>query len=68
MDYEEDELHTCTYSISTKCNPNFVDVYGRTCDMIAKECQNSLAGTYDFSWYIDTGIMSHDWPRIYDGI
>merc|ERR1712226_1118660 len=53
-DYYE-ELHTCTYSISTKCNPNFVDTNGRNCDKNVRGCKSG-----GYRWYIDQGIMTDE--------
>ena len=60
--YETGEYHygdefTCTYSISTRCNPNFVDTFltGRNCDQLAWYCKNG-----GYRWFIDYGIMTDD--------
>jgi len=52
FEYEMEE-HTCTYSISTACNPNFVDKLGRTCDKLARGCQKG-----GYRWYIDQGFLT----------
>ena len=51
---------TCTFSISTKCNPNFVDTFrtGRNCDQLARHCKNGQGGGY--TWFLDYGIMTDD--------
>ena len=49
--YEED--HICTYSISTKCNPNFVNVYGYNCNDLAYGCESG-----GYKSYIDQGNMT----------
>ena len=54
-DYARED-HTCTYSISTVCNPYFVDRMGRNCDRLAHGCQK-YGG---FQWYIDAGFMTDD--------
>ena len=49
--YYED--HTCTYTISTVCDPNYVDVVGRNCDAFVKSCQYG-----GHSWFLDQGVMT----------
>ena len=60
-----DEWHTCTYSISTKCNPNFVDRMGRDCDYNEFVCglTRVVEGvvTVDSNMpFLDRGIMTDE--------
>ena len=50
-----DSSHTCTYSISTKCNPDFKDRLGHTCNDNASMCRGG-----GFAWYLDIGIMTDE--------
>ena len=50
---DEREDHTCTYSISTVCNPNFVDKIGSNCDRLMQGCQRG-----GYRWYVDAGFMT----------
>ena len=53
--YEEE--HTCTYSISKKCNPNFVDKRGFNCKSYTNTWGCLSGGR---SWYLKHGIMTED--------
>ena len=53
--YDYDEKHTCTYSISKKCNPNFVGRFGFNCKGYANGCQSGGRKSY-----LDSGIMTED--------
>jgi len=50
------EDHTCIYSISTVCDPKFVDFNGHDCNYYAsrQECQ------LGYSWYLDYGVMTEE--------
>ena len=54
--YEE---HTCTYSMSTVCNPNFVNKRGRNCDFQLRHwgCQNA---SFHDTVYLDHGVMTDE--------
>ena len=54
-DYYDYVEHTCTYSISTVCNPNFVDKEGRDCDAQGRYCKWSPR-----RWFLDKGIMTDE--------
>ena len=53
--YGTSEDHTCTYSISKKCDPNFLDRGGLNCKTYKNSCQSG--GRF---WYIEEGIMTED--------
>ena len=52
--YYED--HTCIFTISTKCDSDFVDRHGRTCENYAArgECERGRR------WYLDFGVMTDE--------
>ena len=48
------EDYTCIYSISTVCDPKFVDYRGRDCEYYAGRAECQLG----YSWYIRYGTMT----------
>ena len=60
QDYYDSETYTCTYSISTVCNPNFVDSWNfDNCDKLAKAvCRN---GNFQRGYrWLDYGVMTDE--------
>ena len=51
-DYYED--HTCIFTISTVCDPDFVDKRGESCENYAKRGQCQLG----YQFYLDVGVMT----------
>jgi len=57
-DYYHYEYHTCIFTISTVCDPKFVDKHGQNCDNFGEECQNGRRWYLDFGVMIDEGLMT----------
>ena len=49
------EDHTCIFTISTTCDPDFVDAYGDDCDRYAYYDDECHLG---HRWYLDYGVMT----------
>jgi len=51
--------HTCTYSISTVCDPNFVDAWGHGCDYYAGDSEESSEKCQrGYQWYLNLGVLT----------
>ena len=62
-EYYED--HTCTYTISTVCDPNFIDADGYNCDFYESTCNGALFKQHSSDGvlhgsplWIDQGVMT----------
>ena len=54
--YYED--HTCEYTLSTVCDPNFVDYFGNNCDWYSNYCRPGMWNSENH--YLGRGVMSYE--------
>ena len=54
--YYED--HTCEYTLSTVCDPNFVDYFGNNCDWYSTYCRPGIWNSENH--YLGRGVMSNE--------
>ena len=54
--------HTCTYTISTVCDPNYIGADGKNCDYYESTCNGSflmqLLKYGGDGWFITQGVMT----------
>ena len=61
-DYETGNVYyednTCEYTLSTVCDPNFVDYFGNDCDWYSNYCRPGIWN--DENHYLGRGVMSSE--------